>query len=293
MLIVLKEIESKFQYRERMDLEFVIRIRGDIMSIQIIIAIILNFIISLIGTLGYSVRLVGVRTGKIAMSFALFNVLMLVSRVAVTFQVPLITKYVEKNIASEDLYNPFIIIIIVSGIATIIGAFLIPTFQRILSKGVLSFSIQRSIPKLLMHSFSKVGIKQLKDFVTVPVKENLSKLNFKSLPKKTVILNMITVALITAGALAPIYAGSIEPDLRATCITLSSIINGSAAILMAIFIDPQLSIMTDDVIEGKCSEQEFRTCVIGMVGSKTVGTFLALLLFLPATYAIVFVARIL
>ncbi len=49
------------------------------MDTQIIIVLGLNFIISLIGTLAYSVRLVGVRTGKIAVSFALFNVLMLIS----------------------------------------------------------------------------------------------------------------------------------------------------------------------------------------------------------------------
>ena len=107
-----------------------------------------------------------------------------------------------------------------------------------------------------------------------------------------VALNIITVALITAGALAPIYAGSIEPELRATCITLSSIINGMAAIMMAVFIDPGLSVMTDDVIDGKCSEADFRTCVVGMVVSKTIGTFSALLIFLPAAYVIVFIARI-
>lgn len=126
----------------------------------------------------------------------------------------------------------------------------------------------------------------------MPIKENITKLDLKKLPKKTVILNIITVSLITAGALAPIFAGSIEPDLRATCITLSSAINGIATIMMAVFIDPSLSVMTDDVIDGKCSEQDFRTCVVGMVASKTIGTFSALLLFLPATYIIVFIARI-
>lgn len=35
-------------------------------------------------------------------------------------------------------------------------------------------------------------------------------------------------------SLAPIYAGSIAPDLRATCVTLSSIINGIATILKSI-----------------------------------------------------------
>lgn len=262
------------------------------MSTQIFIVFFLNFIISLIGTLAYSVRLVGVRTGKIAVSYAIFNVFTLISRVAVTFQVPILTKYVERNPGSTELTSIFIYIILISGVSTIVGAFLIPSFQRLLSKGVQSFSVHRSVPKLLLHSLSKSGIVYLKEFASIPVKENITNLSIKDLPKKTLILNIIAVSLITTGALAPIYAGYIEPGLRATCITLSSVINGIATIMMTVFIDPQLSIMTDDVIEGKCSEQHFRSCVVGMVCSKTLGTFLSLLVFLPATYFIVFIARL-
>lgn len=262
------------------------------MSTQIVIVLFLNFIISLIGTLAYSVRLVGVRTGKIAVSFALFNILMLISRTAVTFQVPILTKYVESNPSSSGLLIVFNEIILISGIATIVGAALIPTFQRLLFKGVLSFTQERSISKLLIHSFSKTGVRSIKTCVTVPVKENITKLDYRRLPKKIILFNLFTVALVTVGSLAPIYAGSIDPNLRATCITLSSVINGLATIMMSIFIDPQLSIMTDDVIDGKCSEEDFRACVIGMVGSKTVGTFAAILLLIPSSYIIVTIAKI-
>lgn len=263
------------------------------MSSQIIIVLILNFIISMIGTLAYSVRLVGVRTGKIAVSFALFSILTLVSRTAVTFQAPILTKFVERNTGANNLINIFYMIIVISGIATVFGAFLIPTFQRIFYRGVLYFSVKRSIPKLIIHSFSKSGISYIKDCVAVPVKENITKLNFKKVPVKIILYNLIAVALITVGSLAPIYAGSIASDLRATCITLSSIITGFATILMSIFIDPQLSIMTDDVIAGDCKEVDFRACVIAMVGSKTLGTFAALLLIIPSSYLIVYVAKIL
>ena len=263
------------------------------MSIQIIVVFILNFIISLIGTLAYSVRLVGVRTGKIAVTFALFNILMLVSRVAVTFQIPILTKYVERNSGVGDLLTIFNGIIIISGLATVFGALLIPTFQRILYKGVRSFAIDRSLSKLLLHSFSKSGIRYMKECVSVPSKENVRLLSRKRQPKKIIVYNLATVALITVGSLAPIYAGVIEPDLRATCITLSSIVNGIATLLMTVFIDPQLSIMTDDVIDGKCTEEEFRLCVVGLVGSKTVGTFASILLLLPTSYLIVLVAKVL
>ncbi|ADY56301.1 hypothetical protein Sgly_2008 [Syntrophobotulus glycolicus DSM 8271] len=260
------------------------------MNSQIILVITLNFIISLIGTLAYSVRLVGVRTGKIAVSFALFNMLMLVSRIAVTFQVPILTKYVESNPGAGDLLIIFNIIILISGVATVFGAILIPTFQRILYKGVMSFSIDRSLSKLILHSFSKSGIRYIKECVSVPAKENVRQISYRKLPKRIMVYNLAAVALITVGSLAPIYAGFLEPDLRATCITLSPVVNGIATILMTIFIDPQLSMMTDDVIDGKCTQEQFRLCVIGLVGSKTIGTFASLLLLLPSSYLIVYVA---
>lgn len=261
------------------------------MDTQIIIVLVLNFFISIIGTLAYSVRLVGVRTGKIAVTFAVFNVLMLVSRTAVTFQSPLLTKFVESDSSSNELVMVFNYIIIISGIASIVGAFLIPTFQKMFSKAVNHFSVERSIPKLIIHSFSKTGVRYMKDSLAIPVKESLTSINLKNLPKRILFYNFISVAIITAGAFAPIYAGSIAPDLRATCLSLSPIINGTATILTSIFIDPHLSIMTDDVVDGKCSEEDFRGCVVAMVGSKVIGTFAALVLFIPAAHIIAFVAN--
>lgn len=261
------------------------------MDTQIIIVLVLNFFISIIGTLAYSVRLVGVRTGKIAVTFAVFNVLMLMSRTAVTFQSPLLTKFVESDSSSNELVMVFNYIILISGIASIVGAFLIPTFQKMFSKAVNHFSVERSIPKLIIHSFSKTGVRYMKDSIAIPVKDSLTSINLKNLPKRILFYNFISVAIITAGAFAPIYAGSIAPELRATCLSLSPIINGTATILTSIFIDPHLSIMTDDVVDGKCSEEDFRGCVVAMVGSKVVGTFVALALFIPAAHIIAFVAN--
>ncbi len=262
------------------------------MYTQIVIVLILNFIISMIGTLAYSVRLVGVRTGKIAVTYSVFNILSLISRIAVTFQLPLLTKFVERNTNSSELLNIFNSIIVVSGIATFVGAFLIPTFQRIFYRGVLRFSVEKSIPRLILHSFSKTGLNYMKDCIAIPMATNITKIKYKKLPIKIVAFNMIAVALLTVGTLSPIYAGKIAPDLRATCITLSSIINGIATVLMSIFIDPHLSIMTDEVIDGKCSEEDFRGCVIAMVGSKCIGTFTSLLLLVPAAYLIVAIAKV-
>lgn len=261
------------------------------MTIQITIVLLLNFVITLIGTLAYAVRLVGVKTGRVAVSFALFNILALVSRTANTLQVPLLTKYVEKNPFSESLIGLFNLIILTAVIAAIIGAFMIPFFQRLFYKAVEAFSINRSISKVVLHSFSKSGVRYIKESMRIPSRLNFGVFNFRTLPFKLMFLNTIAVALLTVGALAPIYAGSLEPELRATCITLSAILNGFAVIVMAVFIDPHLSIMTDDVIDGKCSMAEFNNCVAGMVITKVIGTALSFAVLVPSAYLIVKVAK--
>ena len=60
----------------------------------------LTLVIHLIGALAYAARIAGVRTSKIALSFALFNVLVLVSRTSNSFLGPFLAKRIENAIAT-------------------------------------------------------------------------------------------------------------------------------------------------------------------------------------------------
>ncbi|MBU3154226.1 lipid II flippase Amj family protein [Clostridium estertheticum] len=266
------------------------------MSTQVIIVLILTIIISIISTLAYSVRIVGVRTGRIAVSFAVFNIFALVSRTANSVQAPLLAKTIESTIKTgnpQSLLSTFRWILFSTTIATIIGSALMPTFIKVFEKVVESFSINRSIPKLLMHAFSKSGIEQFKSSVTKPKKENFAQFkSFKMMPKKIILLNTIAFSISTVGVLASLYAGCLNPELRTTCSTLSAVINGSATILMVIFIDPFISILTDDVINGECSQLQFDRCIIFIVGGLIVGTILAQFLLIPAAQVISFIAKL-
>jgi hypothetical protein len=265
------------------------------MSIKIIIVLILTVVIYIISTLAYSVRIVGVRTGRIAISFAVFNIFALISRTANTIQAPLLAKTIENSIKTGNvggLLNIFRWILLSTTIATIIGALLMPTFIKIFTKVVKSFSIHRSIPKVLIHGFSKSGIEQFKSSITRPKKDNLAQLkNLSKMPKKVIVLNTIAFSVSTVGVLASLYAGCLNPEIRGTCVTLASVINGLATILMFIFIDPYISILTDDVIRGECSELEFNRCIIFIVGGLIVGTILAQFLLVPAAQLIGLIAK--
>jgi hypothetical protein len=246
--------------------------------------LILTFVINIITTLSYSVRIVGIRTGRVAISFALFNILVLVSRTANGFQAPLLAKTVENDIKAGvyDNANTFRLIIFSCSIATIIGAFLIPTFQRVLSKAVINFSIYKSMSKLIFHGFSKAGILYFKDNLAVPSKGNISQIKLDNeFPWRIFILNIFAVAILTIGVLSAVYASYLNPEYRTTASNLSAFINGLATILMFVFIDPHLSAMTDDVTLGKCSETIFRKYIVYMTVARLIGTIFAQVLFLP------------
>lgn len=265
------------------------------MDLQLAIICSLTFIIHLIGTLAYSVRIAGVRTRRIAVSFALFNVLVLLSRTSNSFQGPFLAKRVEENlahVASPSLIADFRWLLFSATLATVLGGFLIPTFQRLFSEAVLHFQVHRSIPKLLLHGFVQGGIAQLRDSVAAPASGNLTRLRLgNGISSSVMLFNVVAVALWTVGVFAALYAGYLKPELRVTASTLSSVINGAATILMFVFIDPQMSMMTDDVVEGRVSEPSFRQAVVWLVGSRFAGTLLAQLLLIPAATMIVYVAE--
>jgi len=266
------------------------------MTLQIILVLIFTLIIHLISTLSYSVRIVGIRTRKIAISFALFNIMVLISRTSNSFQAPLLAKWIENNI--NNGINPgtleIRLILIATTFATIIGGLLIPTFQRLLSNSVEKFSIHKSVPRLILYAFTKSGIIQFKKELKLPDRNNFSidKSLWTNFPVKIFFYNILAVAILTVGVLSSLYAGFIEPDLRTTSSTLSAVVNGLATILMFVFIDPYLSGLTDDVIEGKFSEIGFRKMIRLMILSRIIGTIVAQLLLVPFSKFIAWIATI-
>jgi hypothetical protein len=266
------------------------------MTSQILIVLILTFLINLISTLSYSIRIVGIRTGRIAISFALFNILVLVSRTANGFQAPLLAKTVENDIKHGIFDNVwmFRMVIFSCTLATLLGALLIPTFQRVLSRAVINFSIHKSMGKLLLHGFSKAGVLYFRDNLTIPARGNISHIELdKTFPWRIFILNTLASAILTIGVLSAVYASYINPEYRTTASNLSAFINGFATILMFAFIDPHLSAMTDDVALGVTSEVTFRRYIVYMTIARLLGTVLSQLIFIPAAMFLAWIATVL
>jgi hypothetical protein len=265
------------------------------MDSQLALIIGLTFIIHLIGTLAYSVRIAGTRTGRIAVSLSLFNILVLVSRTSNSFQAPLLAKRVEENLKhgmSTGLELDFRWLLVAASVATIVGGFLIPTFQRLFARAVEVFAEYRSIPRLFLRGFSPAGLNLVRHSIRMPVKENITDLTAATrIRMRIIILNAVTMAIWTVGVFSALYAGYLRPEYRVTASQLSGVINGIATILMFIMIDPYLSVLTDEAARGEISDGYFRRSVIWLTGSRLAGTVLAQAILIPAALAIGFVAE--
>jgi hypothetical protein len=264
------------------------------MSEQVALVFILTFIIHLISTLTYAVRIAGIRTRRIAVSFALFNVLALLSRTSNTFQAPLLSKHVEQNILRGTMAHAesdFRWLLLAATLATLTGGLLIPTFQRIFTSAIEVFSIHRSVPRLLFQGFSVTGIRQVKSALSIPAKQHLKPISISPATARINLYNIVATALLTVGVFASLYAGYLNPQLRVTANNMSPIINGLSTVLLFAFIDPYLSIMTDDVLEGRMSDPAFRRQVTFFAISRLVGTLLAQVIFVPAARLVALVAN--
>jgi len=265
------------------------------MDAQLLAICLLTAGINLIGALAYAARIAGVRTRRIAMSFALFNILVLVSRLSNSILAPFLAKRIEVRLASgggEALLGDFRMVLLSASIAVFVGILLVPTGQRLFARAIGYFQEHRSTTRMLLASATPSGMRTIRDSLAMPHASQLRELaKPRGVGWGVLLANCLAQALLTVGVLASLYAGYLNPEFRVTASQLSAVINGLATILLFAFIDPQLSVMTDDVVEGRVSEPLFRRTIVWISFSRLAGTLLAQALFLPAAIAIAWVAN--
>jgi hypothetical protein len=264
------------------------------MDRQLVIICLLTAAINLIGTLAYAARIAGVRTGRIAMSFALFNILVLVSRTSNSFLGPFLAKRIETRIADgggSSLAHDFRVVLMSASLSVFLGILLVPTGQRLFASAIGYFQNHRSTARMLLRTASPAGLNAIRQSVRLPSTSHIRELvGPRAVGWGVLSANALAQALITVGVLASLYAGYLNPQFRVTASQLSSVINGVATILLFALIDPQLSVMTDDVVEGRVSGALFRRTIVWISVSRLVGTLLAQIFFVPAAHLVATIA---
>jgi hypothetical protein len=242
------------------------------------------FIIHSIETLAYAVRLSGARVKMIASALSLFNIMVIVSRLANMMQQPFTGSLIDtspKENAMEFVETQFRILIGASTVGTVFGIILLPTFIALFSRAIIHLSEEKgSVPSLMKRIFSVKYIKRGITHFSLPKFSYLQDTRVKDIPIKLFCVNMIITAIYTIGVLSALYAALLAPERASTAIMASGLINGIATILLVIFIDPKISVIADDVVNQRGSYNKLKNMSLMMVTSRLLGTILAQLLFI-------------
>jgi hypothetical protein len=251
-------------------------------------------LINLIGALAYAARIAGVNTRRIAMSFALFNMLVLVSRTSNGLLAPLVAKRVENAISGggrDHLLADFRWMMLSASLAVLIGIALVPMAQRLFSAAIGTMRKRPSLVRIAASGMTPSGLRAMRRSAVLPNPRTLLTMRRpREVGWGILIGNALAQGLLAVGVFASLYAGYLVPEFRVTASQLSAVINGVATILLFAVIDPQLSVLTDDVVDGTLGEAPFRRAVVWISFSRLAGTIAAQVLFVPAALIVAWIA---
>ncbi|WJY27297.1 lipid II flippase Amj family protein [Sporosarcina trichiuri] len=257
----------------------------DFLTQKLVYIALFIFIIHSIETLAYAVRLSGARVRLIASALSLFNIMVMVSRLANMMQQPFTGSLIDtapSEHAQEFVATQFRFLIGASTVGTLFGMLLLPTFIALFSRAIIHLSEERgSIPSLAKRIFSLQYIRRGTTHFSLPKFSYLRDTKMKDIPIRLFVINMLITGIYTIGVLSALYAALLAPERASTAIMASGLINGLATILLVIFVDPKVSVVADDVVNGRGNYQTLKNISIMMVSSRLLGTLLAQLLFIP------------
>ena len=257
----------------------------------LVVVFALTMIIHTAETLSYSVRYAGVKLNKIAVALSLTGIVVLISRTANLVQAPLTAKFVDyaKTHPSFHLITYLRFILLASSVGTLIAIILFPTFVHLAGRVISKFEVAGSIPRLV----SSVTISQLKNtrhYLKRPTFK-LESFRYLGIPKRFILLNILVTAFYTIGVLSSLYAAHLLPAFSTTASQASGLINGLATILLTIFIDPQLGLITDKAINKEEYRNQLGKIYVLLMTSRFLGTMLGQLLIVPSSYFISMVVQ--
>lgn len=250
--------------------------------------LVLTFIIHVIDTFAYSVRLNAVKSRQFALSHTLFNLFYLISLTAHTLQAPLIGSLMDSSISqSIDPLPSLRNIIWVATAGTFFGIVLTPTFLNFFFRAVKSLERSGSVPSVVMDALKFRSIRKLIENVTLPSKRMVNNLPFRKIPRELIALNVLVTGIYTIGVMSAYYAALlVDAQHRLAASASAGIINTVANIIFMLFIDPKSSIITDQALKRNRPYEDVKALVVMLMSAKLIGTVMGQVLLLPVAYAI-------
>lgn len=248
----------------------------------------LTFIIHIIDTFAYSVRLSFIKSRQFALSTTLFNLFYLISLVAHTLQAPLIGGLMDYSLSQSIDPLPVIRqVLFVATLGTFCGIFLTPTFLKIFSQAVENLEKTASVPSIVIDALRWRSIRSFLRSITLPNKAMVHHLPYHKIPLNLLLLNVLVTGIYTIGVISAYYATLlVDPQHRLAASASAGVLNTAANIIFMLFIDPKSSIITDQALRGSRPHADVKALVVILMASKLMGTLMGQVLFLPVTKGI-------
>jgi len=250
----------------------------------VLIAGTLLAVMSIVDTLSYSMRTAGVLTKRLAISLALFNILVIFSRLSNMFSAPVLGNLPDKveqgvYLESDVLAGlRFALLFVIGGVA--IGALITPGIIRVFSRAIEIMERQGSLPPTIGYLLRRVH--HLPRYFILPrLRHVLSNLDFRGLPLGFLVFNIFVTCFYSIGVLSTVLAASWNHDVSGTAILLSGIVNGIATLLLFLIVDPPAAVVIDGCISGSRPVSQAKAMNLYLVLTRLAGCLLALALLPP------------
>ncbi len=261
---------------------------------RLIACFLLTAIINTIFAFAVTLRIAGVETRRLATSLTLFNLLALISRLANLIQSPILGSLVDLASLSGQLLRLKLqlhIVILGATLGNFLGILLLNTTKETFIKAIHGFERVRSMPKLLLIAlFTKNGIRGFLTSIRMP-KLWWNKDRALALLKPFVFYNVLVTAFWTSGVLSAMLASAMLPKYARTATLLSGVVNGVATVLFTLAVDPQVSFITDQIIEGERPKEDIYVLVTLISVGNLIGTLLSQVILQPGALLIAFITK--
>lgn len=266
------------------------------MNWRLLFVLTLTVIIYAVNMLAYAARLAGIRTRRPSQANSLYNLLALSARTAYALQATLLAGLVDRA-ASVDTVGQLTITLrwVLLGAAggIVVGAGLIPSFTRLLARGVDSFQARGSIPRVVLHGLSVEGLPQVWRQLKRPRADAVRYAQNNRPGRRWIAITLVVAALNAVAAPAAQIASVIAVEGMRTSLSLPSFLTGIGAILMVLLVDPVTAQVMDQALRGERPEADVTVFTVWQIGAQLAGTLAAQLALAPAAQALAVVARLL
>ncbi|WP_088188912.1 lipid II flippase Amj family protein [Desulfosporosinus sp. FKA] len=252
-----------------------------------------TFLIHIIDTFAYSVRLNSVKSRQFALSNTFFNLFYLVSLAAHTLQAPLIGGLMDISLNQKNNPLPSMRKVIwIAALGVLMGSLLTPTFLSCFSKAVSNLERSGSVPSIIMNTLRFDNIRKFFWYIKLPSKNMVNTLPFRKIPGELMALNAFVTGLYTIGVMSAFYSTLlVNTEHRLAASASAGIINTAANIILMLFVDPKSSIITDQALRGNRPYEDVKALVVMLIGSKLAGTLMGQALLIPVAHVIAIIYR--